>query len=319
MSVYTVVERPVLEHFLRQYDAGSLADFRGIEAGIENTNYFVTTSAGRYVLTVFEAASRADLDYFLALMAHFAERGIPSAHPVADRSGRYLGELAGKPAALVARLPGVSVMAPNGGHCRAIGAVMAQMHQAAVDFESWRANDRGSEWRDAVRARLLPKLSAADVELLEEACAAAARASLDDLPAGVIHADLFRDNALFENGSLTGVIDFYYAFNGPYIYDLAVLVADWCRVGDEFDRVRTKALLEAYDEQRALTEAERAAWRPALLHAGLRFWLSRLHDATFPRHGAITQIKAPAPFRTLVCAALEPATPLEALLAEALD
>lgn len=316
MSVYTVVERHELEAFLADYELGALQDFSGISAGIENTNYFVTTAAGAYVLTLFEFTPAAELPFFLALMAHLAEHGVPSAHPIADRSGTRLRELKGRPAALVMRLPGASVARPDSTHCRAIGAAMARMHLATLDFNHQRANDRGPAWRAEVAQLVAPRLDDADRALLWDAVTEFQDDQFAGLPGGVIHADLFRDNALFEAGRLTGLIDFYYAHSGAFVYDLAVAVADWCFDDDkrELDDNLAAALLGAYGEVRALSGPERAAFMAALRAAGLRFWLSRLKDRHFPRDGALVHIKDPEPFKRILLRGCGPAGDFEKLL-----
>lgn len=302
MSVYTVIERHELEALLADYDVGALQNFSGITAGIENTNYFVTTEAGAYVLTLFEFTPAAELPFFLALMAHLAEHGVPSAHPLTDRAGRSLRELKGRPAALVMRLPGASVAHPQIAHCRAIGRAMAHMHVATLDFHGHRANDRGAEWRAEVAGIVAPRLDTEDRALLWETVEEFRDERFAGLPAGVIHADLFRDNALFEGERLTGLIDFYYARSGAFVYDLAVAVADWCFDDDKRALLPdlAAALLNAYREVRPLTAAECAAWMAALRAAGLRFWLSRLKDLHFPRDGALVHIKDPEPFKRVL-------------------
>ena len=306
MSVFTSVDRNELELFLGDYDLGKLETFAGIESGIENTNYFVTTSRGRYVLTLFELTPARELGYFLNLMAHLAESDVVSAHPIGDRTGNFLRTLKNKPAALVIRLPGASVERPNVVHCAAIGTAMARMHRAAANFVEFRANDRGPEWRRGVVDLLRPHVTPTVDALLDRVLANDARIDWGSgLPTGVIHADLFRDNALFEGERLSGIIDFYYAHNGPFVYDLAVCVADWCFSAAGFDSVRARALVGAYHAVRPLLAAERQAWTDALSVAAARFWLSRLKDRTFPRHGALTHTKDPEPFRRVLIAALE--------------
>lgn len=302
MSVYTVIERHELEAFLADYEVGALRSFSGITAGIENTNYFVTTEAGDYVLTLFEFTPAAELPFFLALMAHLAEHGVPSAHPLADRGGRFLRELKGRPAALVMRLAGASVAHPQVGHCRAIGEAMARMHLATLDFTAHRDNDRGPAWRAEVASLVAPRLDEEDRRLLGSAIEEFREDCFAALPGGVIHADLFRDNALFHAGRLTGLIDFYYAHSGAFVYDLAVAVADWCFDDDKrvFKPALAGALLGAYDEVRPLLKAEREAWGAALRACGLRFWLSRLKDQHFPRDGALTHIKDPQAFKRVL-------------------
>ena len=303
MSVYTVVERSELEAFLQSFQVGSLVSYEGITAGIENTNYFVTTIAGEFVLTVFEFTPASELPFFLELMGYLAEQGIASAHPLPDENGRYLQRLKGKPAALVHRLKGASVTTPNVGHCAAIGAAMASMHQAADRFSEYRVNDRGPQWQTSTAKLVSPKLNRADCALLKESLSEQQSIRFDTVPTGVIHADLFRDNALFESHDLSGIIDFYYAHNGPLIYDLAVTVVDWClNARDEFAASEAVKLVNAYDEIRSVSDYERESWPYQVRATGLRFWLSRLKDKHFPREGSLTHTKDPEPFKQVLLA-----------------
>lgn len=301
MSVYTVVTPEQLKAFLAGYDLGELEQFVGISNGIENTNYFVTTSYGDYVLTLFEVLSAEELPYFLELMAFLAEHQIPCAHPVADRNGRYQQSLNGKPAALVQRLNGASVDLPDPAQCRAIGEQMARMHLASKDFGMYRAPDRGPAWCEATAAEVMPQLSKSDQKILGAELAYQAEVQREGLPEAVIHADLFRDNALFVGDRLTGIIDFYYACNFYLIYDLAVSINDWCNSGDaERDDRNAAELLQGYQTLRQVTDAEIAVWPAMLRAAALRFWLSRLRDMHFPRPGEITHIKDPSIFRDIL-------------------
>lgn len=301
MSVYTTISESSLVEFLSDYDIGSLRAFEGISDGIENTNYFVTSAGGEFVLTLFEATPAADLPYFLDLMAHLAEHGVPSAHPVAARDGSYLRILADKPAALVARLHGRSALDPQIWHCAAVGEHLARLHLAGLSFSEYRDDDRGTAWRVATAEKVRGHLDEAQRALLEEEIEHQRSLRLAKLPGGVIHADLFRDNALFDDLRLTGIIDFYYAHHGAFIYDLAVLVSDWCFAADGgIDAARMRAIASAYGKVRPLAADEIDEWLPALRAAGLRFWLSRLHDLYFPRSGAITQTKDPAPFERVI-------------------
>jgi homoserine kinase type II len=294
MSVYTRVERDQLEAFLKNYDLGELESQQGISDGIENTNYFVTTSKGRYVLTLFEALTAEELPFFLDLMAFLAEHEVPSAHPVADRQGSYLRTLNGRPAALVQRLSGASVSQPNAAQCAALGAVLGRLHRLGQQFEQQRENPRGPHWWRETAERVMAHLPAADAAMLRDEIAYQAGHRKDELPRGVIHADLFRDNVLLEGDRLTGLIDFYYACTDVLLYDLAVTVNDWCTTAEgRLDEGLTLALLRAYHVERPLSEQERQDW-PLMLRAGaLRFWLSRLQDKLFPRPGEMTHIKDP--------------------------
>lgn len=301
MSVFTPVNEDELKQFLQRFEVGSLEDFQGISAGIENTNYFVTTSGGRYVLTLFEKHTAEEMPYFLGLMAHLADRGVPSPHPVADRDGDYLQTLKGKPAALVMRLHGASPEHPGTAQCAAMGTALARLHVAAADYPAIRPNDRGPKWWRVTAEAVMPKLDADDAALLEEEIRFQGLYRFTDLPRGVIHADLFRDNAMFEGDELTGIIDFYYACNDALLYDLAVTVNDWCSEADgSLDLERARAMMRAYHAVRPLKPIERGAWPVMLRAAALRFWLSRLHDLHFPRPGEITHTKDPNVFREIL-------------------
>lgn len=301
MSVYTPVSQQQLEIFLAEYPCGSLLNFTGISDGIENTNYFVTTTQGAYVLTLFELLGPEELPYFLELMAFFAEHQVPSAHPVADKNGSYLRILQGKPAALVERLPGKSIVTPGVEQCAAIGHMLGFMHRVGQAFSGRRANDRGLDWWRQTRQALAGCLTHEETALLDDELSYQSQQKPAALPDGVIHADLFRDNALFEGQRLSGIIDFYYACHDHLLYDVAVTTNDWCcDKSGELDYQRALALLQAYHRQRPLQSNERAWWPVLLRAAALRFWLSRLQDLHFQREGEITHTKDPAVFQQLL-------------------
>jgi homoserine kinase type II len=301
MSVYTKVSRPALQEFLRGYPVGDLLGYEGIKAGIENTNYFVNTRDGHWVLTLFERAAEEDLPYFLALMDHLALRGIPAPRPVANMQGQFLSRLCGRPAALVQKLEGVTVSEPNIEQCRAVGKILGDLHLAGQSFRLQRANDRGPEWWGRTAPQVLPRLAEDDARLLNEELTFQARLKRETLPQGVIHADLFRDNALFQGAKLTGVIDFYFACNDALLYDLAVTVNDWCsQAGGRIEPRRYAAITQAYVAERKPLAAERRAWPALLRAAALRFWLSRLYDLHFPRGGELTHTKNPDEYRDLL-------------------
>jgi homoserine kinase type II len=300
MSVYTKVTASELESFLRRYTVGALRDHAGIAEGIENTNYFVTTDQGRFVLTLFEQTGAEELPYCLDLMAFLAEHAIPSAHPLADGAGEYLQHLKGRPAVLVRRLNGASIARPGRDHCRVIGSTIGRMHKVGLTYHATRENERGVVWHANTAMTIRGRLNPADRALLDAELDHRRRFDFDRLPQGVIHADLFRDNVLFEGHTLTGLIDFYYAHRGPLIYDLAVTVSDWCFAADGFDADRAAAMVRAYAAQRPVAAMEIDAWLDCLRAAGLRFWLSRLRDQIFPRGGEITHIKDPGPFKAVL-------------------
>ena len=301
MSVYTTVEREELEAFLGDYPLGQLVDYEGISAGIENTNYFVTTTHGEYVLTLFEELSAEELPYFLELTAHLSEHGVPCAHPEADNAGHYLRELNGKPAALVRRLDGHNITEANVAQCAAIGEALAVLHREGESFPTIRHNPRGPAWWRQTARQVMPDLRPEDKELLQTELAFQTTFKLEDIPRGVVHADLFRDNALFVDDRLTGIIDFYYACHDALLLDVAITVNDWCSLPDGgLDDTSTMALVDAYRAVRPFTAMERGAW-PVMLRAGaLRFWLSRLKDSHFPKSGEITKIHDPKVFRDIL-------------------
>jgi homoserine kinase type II len=304
LSVYTPVSQAELAAWLARYALGGLQACEPIEAGIENTNYFVTTTQGRYVLTLFERLPAEELPFYLGLMAHLARHGIPAPAPIADLADQYLGRLAGKPAALVTRLPGSSLERPGAAECEELGALLARMHLAGRSYPAYLENPRGPKWWRVAAGEVRPFLDAEQRELLESELAFQAEQRLPDLPRGPVHADLFRDNALFDGGRICGVIDFYFAGVDCLLYDLAVCANDWCLAEPErdpaLDPVRTRALLRAYEALRPLTALEHAAWPAMVRAAALRFWLSRLHDFHLPRRGMLVHAHDPQHFRRIL-------------------
>jgi homoserine kinase type II len=305
MSVFTVVTKPELEAYLTQYSVGELQDFHGIAAGIENTNYFVNTNQASYVLTLFEKTTPVELDYFLALSNYLSARDAPCARPIARRDANYQSKLNGKPATLVSRLPGKSIDIPQANHCTAIGAALARLHISGKGFQRRRANQTDVHWVNSRADNLGDQLTVAERALLHEIRKLPDLWSTDTLPGGVIHADLFRDNALFDGNAVSGIIDFYFACDGPLIYDLAIVIADWCFMPHRrLDSEGAGRVLRAYHSVRPLSSAERQMWPAALAQASRRFWLSRLEDRSFPRQAHLTFVKDPLPFKqlaTLAC------------------
>ena len=313
MSVFTPVSESQLARWLSTFSVGTPVALEPIAAGIENTNYFVTTSQGRYVLTLFERLSAAQLPFYLGLMAHLARHGIPCPAPIADLSDRYLSELNGKPAALVTRLPGGSIARVNVGHCAAAGALLARMHLAGRSYAGYLENPRGMKWWRGAAAEVRPLLDASRQQLLDEELRFQSLHRFPDLPRGPVHADLFRDNVLFEAERVSGVIDFYFAGIDCLLYDVAVCANDWCLADPErdprLDPARTTALLDAYRALRPLGGVEREAWPVLLRAAALRFWLSRLHDFHLPRPGMLVHAHDPEHFRRVLASRIESPAP----------
>lgn len=313
MAVYTEVSFDEASVLLHSLNLGSLQSMEGCSGGIENTNYFVTTDQGDYVLTLFERLSFAQLPFYLHFMKHLALRGIPAPNPAANRDGDILHALKGKPAAVVNRLHGKSELAPTAAHCAALGEMLAKMHLAARDFERSQPNLRGLSWWNETVPVVLPFLDANQAALIRSDLAyqnhVAASSAYTALPRGPIHADLFRDNAMFDREPdaqghpvLTGFFDFYFAGVDAWLFDLAVCLNDWCidLATGVMEPVRTCAFLQAYAAIRPLTAAERELL-PALLRAGaLRFWLSRLWDLYLPREAAVLQAHDPAHFERVL-------------------
>ncbi|MSQ72017.1 MAG: homoserine kinase [Betaproteobacteria bacterium] len=305
MSVFTKVSPQELGAWLKGYAVGTLTELKGITAGIENTNYFVTTTRGRYVLTLFEKLTAAELPFYLNFMAHLASHGIPCPAPIADQDNSLLGTLNGRPAALVTFLPGAPVVAPTSAHCALVGTTLADMHLAGRSYRGDMENPRGPKWWRETAPRVMPFLDATRQDLLQGELEYQSRFRFNELPRGPVHADLFRDNVLFGNGvsqlRLGGVIDFYFAGIDALLYDVAVTLNDWCIEPDgRIDPERAMAFLDAYRMIRGLTADEREAW-PVMLRAGaLRFWLSRLFDFYLPRPGELTHAHDPEHFRRIL-------------------
>lgn len=301
MSVFTRVSHDELLEHLTSYPLGELLGYQGIGEGVENTNYFVDTTDGRWVLTLFERTEEAGLPFFLGLMEHLAERGYPCPAPAHTRDGHALTQLNGRPAALVRRLTGNSVLFPTLQQCAAVGAALGELHTLAASFPLRRANERGTAWREATGRQLLAVAEPEDVALIEDELAAQAQLDATALPQGVIHADLFRDNVLFVDERLSGVIDFYYACNDALLYDLAITVNDWCADADgRLNHARAEALIGAYRGCREPTQEEARSWNLMLRAAALRFYLSRLHDWYYPRPGDLVHIKEPVTYRRIL-------------------
>ena len=298
MAVYTDVTADDLTQFLAGYEIGALLSYKGIAEGVENSNFLVHTTAGSFILTLYEKrVAEADLPFFLALMEHLAARGITCPQPVKNRSGGMLGKLAGRPAAIVTFLDGLWIRRPNAGHCAAVGEALAGLHLAGADFTMRRANALSIDsWRvlyehakpggDSVRPGLCAEI-AKELDALE-------RSWPRNLPAGVIHADLFPDNVFFLGDKLSGLIDFYFACTDTLAYDVAICLNAWCFEPDHsYNVTKGRALLKAYGKARALSAAECTALPVLARGAAMRFLLTRLVDWLAVPDGALVKPKDP--------------------------
>lgn len=313
MAVYTEVGFDAAAALLAKLGLGRLTDLQGIKSGIENTNYYATSERGQWVLTLFERLSRAELPYYLRLMRHLASAGIPVPAPQADAAGELLHELAGKPASVATRLPGSHRLAPTATHCVQVGAMLARMHVAGASFPLQQPHLRGLDWWRRTVPVVLPHLrdtapgQAAllqqELQFQEEWARSAAGQAL---PRGPIHADLFRDNVMFDDTAgedrLCGFFDFYFAGTDHLLFDVAVCLNDWCcGLGTgRLDEVRAAAFVAAYGAVRPLVPAERRLMPALLRAAAFRFWLSRLWDWHLPRAAALLAPKDPGHFERVL-------------------
>jgi homoserine kinase type II len=311
MAVFTEVSFDEAAALVSRLNIGELTTLDGVASGIENTNYFADTTQGRYVLTLFERLTFEQLPFYLHLMKHLADRGIPVPDPQADAGGEILHTLKGKPAAVVNRLRGRHHLAPDTAHCASVGAMLARMHLAGLDFPLQQPNLRGLAWWTETVPVVLPYLTPEQAELITQELAyqqhVATSAAFAELPRGPIHADLFRDNVMFEGDELTGFFDFYFAGVDCQLFDIAVCLNDWC-IDLESGRLveeRASAFVAAYDAVRALTGGELRVLPAMLRAAALRFWISRLWDFHLPRDASMLQAHDPTHFERVLRSRVE--------------
>lgn len=318
MAVFTPIELEDISQWISQdFDIGQATEIRGIHGGIENSNFFLdTTKDGKkqeYVLTIFERLSAEQLPFYLELMRHLANKGIPVPRPIENKRGAILFTLKGKPAAIVTKLPGLSRLQPEANHCALVGEMLAKMHLAGKDFPKLQENLRSLAWWQKTIPLVLPHLSTSQKELLTHELATQEAffdsASYDVLPQGSSHCDLFRDNVLFDpRGSdtsqdqLGGFFDFYFAGTDKWLFDIAVTANDWCLAANkqDLDPALLEAFMKAYQAVRPLTKEEQAGWILMLRAAALRFWVSRLWDFYLPRNAQMLTPHDPAHFERIL-------------------
>ncbi len=310
MAVYTEVNASQAGELAAALGLGEVLALRPISSGIENTNYFLTTSSGEWVLTLFERLRADQLPFYLHLMQHLARAGLPVPEPRGNPAGELVHSLGGKPAAVVNRLKGESLDAPDLHHCAQLGGVLARMHQAVESFPLHQPNLRDIDWREQAAPVVRPYLDDAAGALLDAEMVfqqhLAQSPAYRALPRGAVHADLFRDNAMFDGlpgrEQLSGVFDFYFAGVDTFTYDIGVVINDWCVDLDtgRLDVARAEALLQAYQAVRPLAGDE-LRLLPGLRRAGaLRFWLSRLGDWHLPRDASLLTPKPPLHFERVL-------------------
>lgn len=315
MAVFTEVSPDEARTFIAGLDVGTLTELRGIRAGIENTNYFVTTDRGEYVLTIFERLTFEQLPFYLHLMQHLAQRGIPVPDPHADAAGQILHTLKGKPAALVDKLDGEHQLAPDLHHCAQVGGMLARMHLAGADYPRQQPNLRGLAWWADTIPLVLPHLAPEPHALISEELAfqqaLAESAAFQSLPRGPIHADLFRDNVMFAglpgHEKLTGFFDFYFAGVDTFLFDIAVCLNDWCidLASGALVEERAAAFVAAYERERPLDGNEHRLLPALMRAAALRFWTSRLWDFHLPRDATLLKPHDPTHFERVLRARVE--------------
>jgi homoserine kinase type II len=315
MAVFTEVSESSAQDLLTQLKLGELVELKGIQGGIENTNYFLTSSEGQFVLTLFERLTHAQLPFYLYLMKHLAQGGIPVPDPVSDKNGDILLTVEGKPATVVSRLQGKSELNPTPAQCAAVGGMLARMHLAGADYKRQQANLRGLSWWNDTVPVVLPFLNASQTALIQTELAyqnhIAASSAYTALPRGPIHADLFRDNVMFDGPAealeLSGFFDFYFAGVDTWLFDVAVCLNDWCTHHTEdtladgiHDATKAQALLAAYQAVRPFSAPERQLLNPMLRAGALRFWTSRLWDFHLPRQASMLQPHDPTHFERVL-------------------
>lgn len=318
MAVFTPIKLEEISQWISQdFDIGQATEIRGIHGGIENSNFFLDTikdgKRQEYVLTIFERLSAEQLPFYLELMRHLANKGIPVPKPIENSQGEILFTLKAKPAAIVSKLPGLSRLQPEANHCALVGEMLAKMHLAGKDFSKSQENLRSLAWWQKTIPQVLPHLSTSQKELLthelkiqEEFFSSSA---YDELPQGASHCDLFRDNVLFDpkgsnpsDDQLGGFFDFYFAGTDKWLFDIAVTANDWCLAENkqDLDPVRLEEFMKAYQAVRPFTKEEQASWPFMLRAAALRFWVSRLWDFYLPRDAQMLTPHDPTHFEHIL-------------------
>ena len=305
MSVYTSISDSEFSEILKSYSLGNFISAQGIQAGVENTNYFVTTTKGEFVFTLFEKINQQELKLYITLLQELSLAGIHCPQPQSDINKQTINEIKDKPFTIVTRLKGKNLTFANTNQCKAIATELAKFHTTPLSIsnspDKLLQNRRGKTWRESTAKNLISKLSSNDAKLISSEFEHYQLFDDSKLPKGIIHADLFKDNALFENDQLSGIIDFYDACYEAYLYDIAITVNAWCtdKKGELIEPL-VCAFLQGYQSKRPLTDAEKEAWPMTLRIAAMRFWLSRLEDSLIQRQGDLTHCKNPEEYQRIL-------------------
>ncbi len=310
MAVFTDVSEQQVVLLLQEYDLGDFVSVRGIVSGIENSNFYLDTSVGKYVLTVFERLTEQQIPYYLELTHHIYKKGLLVSGPIPTKDGRLSTHVSGKPCSIAPCIPGEYIPNPNVDACAQMGKFLAKMHLAVADFALTQENTKGLEFWLESYPLIKPYIPADVAELLGNEISRMQEVfgseQYKKLPSGAVHADLFRNNALIElkdgNQQLAGVIDFYFACNAPFLYDLAVAVNDWCVNLDTGDFIEDKvhSFINSYNSVVPLGKEDRAMWQDMLCAAALRFWVSRLYDFYLPRQASLLKPHDPKHFEKIL-------------------
>tara|TARA_B100000700_G_scaffold58208_1_gene63206 strand:+ start:1030 stop:1971 length:942 start_codon:yes stop_codon:yes gene_type:complete len=301
MSVYTKISKDALTEHLKNYSVGEFVSVDGISDGIENTNYLLHTSSGEYIFTIFENITGEQTREYLKFMNYLQSREFRCAHVELTVNSDLLVLIKDKPSAIIQKLSGRSITDTNTNYCNQVGKLLADFHLKSQSYSATLRNTRGLSWREKTGDKLKNVVEVHQTGLIESALNLEREMQIHDIPAGKIHADLFRDNVLFLEGKVSGMIDFYYSCEGPLIYDMAVVVNDWCvRSDGKVDAEKFKSFIAGYESLRPLNQDEKKLFSYALVSASLRFFLSRLHDLHFPKIGEMTHIKDPDVFEKIL-------------------
>ena len=301
MSVYTNLSTKDVSLLLSKYNIGALRSFKGISDGITNTNYFLNTSKGKYVITIFEDITEIKVKKYLKLMNFFSSNSMCCPEIMLTKSGGILSRVKSKPCSIMEKLPGNTIDKTNVSLCKSIGSIVGNFHTIGSKYNFKISNSRNVKWVEKNILKIKNHISGEQLDILNYSSKVFRKVFEMDLPNGMIHSDLFRDNVLAKGDKVTGIIDYYYSFNGPLIYELGVIINDWCINKDgSINLIKYNGFLNNYNLKRKLTATEKKQMNNAMIAAGLRFYLSRLVDMIFPKVGEITHIKDPSVFETII-------------------